>query len=63
MDRGAWWATVNDSMTNTICYHLHVGSKKISEFIHKTEKKTHRFRKQISGYPKEEGRGFEANLR
>ena len=31
--------------------------------MHKTEKKTLRFRKQISGYPEEEGRGFEANLR
>ena len=43
--------------TNTVSYHLHVGSKKYNKLVNITKKKqTHRYREQASGHQWGEGR-------
>ena len=41
---------ISQRRTNTVCYHLHVESKKYNKPAHiAKEKQTHRYREQTSG--------------
>ena len=50
--------------TNTVSYHLHVGSKKYNKLVNITKKKhTYSYREQISGYQWDEGRRRNSGVR